>query len=717
MEMETNDLREVVSISKKMIRKFVLGMFGEETLSKVDEAFKDIKFDIDKDPKVEKECVAYCRENEVFWTEKAFKRDKNTNEAISTTIHELSHAFSNTISKGRINSIIEEAIANLFAEMTINYCLQEEKTIPYISYFEYKKLMEQGYVKQESYIKEGEFLRSVLYPLKKQGKDTDAIKEYLFGSKEQFVDIATSILGEKFTQVLDNMKDVKIYLGKNDSKKYLPKAERQMISLLDEHFEQQIDDEYSDYKQEIKKGEFYSTGSPILTRAYCDKLVQQHLNNGFHDIDAEKIHQIAKMIGKQTIEGYGLYGITDFITEFISSWYQQCNGDLEKFKTIMEISNGIPFEQVVTIINDKHIDVYNDATLISLMGEYNFEIDEQAMDHYLDEYYNGNNLNKTIFSICQEIDGHYNYIGDAGFEFLSDFDFTLQEQKSIFKFFYSSNREESLKNLVKTLEDNGILGTELEEDSNLKKLGAEFLAEDIAKELPELQDLQTIIDIQNSGVQSDNVTISKLVIERLDKEAVAISVKNAIEMINLTNYNGYQNYITNQEEIIENIKRGNFRDIQLGIDGIFSIYSFAENKDSTRILFNTALQHFYKHMDKTKSFDFIMQSDCRWLINEDTQSEYGIDITGQKRLIECIKKKLNSDNEYIDCDSKKEWNELITKAEARLTRGVNGQNLNWDGEIQDAISGVTLHELNDVTLETRTNKRTTNKVERNQKEK
>ena len=106
----------------------------------------------------------------------------NNIDMIHVIIHEYAHAFSRLISKGYVNAVVDEAFADMFAEMSINNYIQKGNKINYIPQNDNEILAKNnGYYEQTSYIKEGEFTRSIMYALKTKDRDLEALREYLFG--------------------------------------------------------------------------------------------------------------------------------------------------------------------------------------------------------------------------------------------------------------------------------------------------------------------------------------------------------------------------------------------------------------------------------------------------------------------------------------------------------------------------------------------------------
>ena len=201
------ELEELVNISREIINTSVRGIFGEEVAKKAEGLLNILKYDIDEEKN--EIAAAYYRpkqeegQTNIFFVRESFESQKGKIEGIATMIHEIGHAFSYSLSEGEIDSPVEEAFTNIFSEMCINYYIQQDGKIPYISQAKYEDLKRYGFSKNNSYQQEGDFVRGLIYPIKQQGKDFDAIREYFFGNKEKFRKICIDVFGR---DILDIMK-------------------------------------------------------------------------------------------------------------------------------------------------------------------------------------------------------------------------------------------------------------------------------------------------------------------------------------------------------------------------------------------------------------------------------------------------------------------------------------------------------------------------------
>ena len=180
------EIAYAVESAKEMMKNFVENVFGEETLNKVLPILEQVVVKIDKDPKIAEQCSGYFDGESVYLTEQTCKNCKDTISLLSIIIHEYAHAFSALISNGMLTSIdavTEEALANVFAEMCINFYIKNNQEISYLSKEQNIQLQQNGYPIDYSYAEEGNFTKSILYALKCQKMDLNAIREYFFCKK------------------------------------------------------------------------------------------------------------------------------------------------------------------------------------------------------------------------------------------------------------------------------------------------------------------------------------------------------------------------------------------------------------------------------------------------------------------------------------------------------------------------------------------------------
>ena len=115
----------------------------------------------------------------------------NHERVLSFLIHEYAHMFmerNTDIIDNLLPKWLGEGVADTFADLVIN------------SYFKYEEATVDGrtldfklpYISYSAYIFENSFVRTLLYPLEKQGKDMEAIKEILLGSPKKFIEMVTN---------------------------------------------------------------------------------------------------------------------------------------------------------------------------------------------------------------------------------------------------------------------------------------------------------------------------------------------------------------------------------------------------------------------------------------------------------------------------------------------------------------------------------------------
>ena len=81
-------------------------------------------------------------------TAKACKRDKDTISILALIMHEYAHSFSTLILNDmQIDCVTEEALANVFAEMCINFYIKNNQEISYLSKKQNIQLQQNGYNK------------------------------------------------------------------------------------------------------------------------------------------------------------------------------------------------------------------------------------------------------------------------------------------------------------------------------------------------------------------------------------------------------------------------------------------------------------------------------------------------------------------------------------------------------------------------------------------
>lgn len=109
-------------------------------------------------------------------------------------LHEYAHVFANLNYKIQLYRSVnmEEGMADLFAELVINHYIKKHGNVIEIDGSKIK--IEYPFLFNSAYYKENACIRTMIYPLEQEGKDIEAICEYLLGDKFEFY---KSILDEQ----------------------------------------------------------------------------------------------------------------------------------------------------------------------------------------------------------------------------------------------------------------------------------------------------------------------------------------------------------------------------------------------------------------------------------------------------------------------------------------------------------------------------------------
>jgi hypothetical protein len=125
-------------------------------------------------------------------------RDKHSvDEIVALIIHEYFHGLRKQGHKDNAG-YFEEGFADLFAEM----CINNERI---------KTNREDGlYITPSSleYERAERQVRTIMFSLKEKGKDIEALSEFLLGEDSKFLEICTSIFGEKFDDYFNQVNNM-----------------------------------------------------------------------------------------------------------------------------------------------------------------------------------------------------------------------------------------------------------------------------------------------------------------------------------------------------------------------------------------------------------------------------------------------------------------------------------------------------------------------------
>lgn len=111
---------------------------------------------------------------------------------------------------------------------------------------------------------------------------------------------------------------------------------------------------------DYQNGQLYSINSHLLQGMYFQKKIENEwLQEKFvsETISEEKIKMLSELADERIIRYVAQNGFNQYLKDIISIWYNQCEGDINKFNSILELTGAIPLEQAIQIINDKSSEV------------------------------------------------------------------------------------------------------------------------------------------------------------------------------------------------------------------------------------------------------------------------------------------------------------------------------------------------------------------------
>lgn len=185
------------NLSQTMIREFFEDTLGDgftdDKKERLEIIFKrsDVVFE-NLEPNIN------GRANHVFKNIKISNTHKNnTNRNLGFLVHEYSHLlsmFDYAYTKNEPEHLIEEGMADTFADSVINHYLEKHKNI-ILDGEEIR--VDRPYVTYSGYDFENAWARTMLAGLEPSGKDKEAIGEYILGSKSKFAEM---VLGKEIAE-------------------------------------------------------------------------------------------------------------------------------------------------------------------------------------------------------------------------------------------------------------------------------------------------------------------------------------------------------------------------------------------------------------------------------------------------------------------------------------------------------------------------------------
>lgn len=654
-------MKDAIDESKKIMLFFIKDNFGEDIDIRAEELLNTLNIDIDSDEKTAEACSAYhSPEKGIFLTEKYCKKHKDSIDMLHTIIHEYAHAFSSKLSKGYVNAVIEEAFADLFGEICINYYIQNNNRIKYISEKENDDLLKNGFYDYNSYINEGDFVSPIMYALKKEGRDIEALKEYFGGNKEDFLDICEVTLGWDCRSLLEyDLFDVHNQLGvENNTKDFLPQAIVKIRNVFMDYLNGTLDEK--EFKFETEKP-LYSSDKPLLNAiAFESKLRQKLLSNiasrSNADINSENIFSNLTIADIQqiTLEDSELlkelcsrYGFSDFIKKFIKGWYLAPKDNPEDFEKIMPLIGGyIPFDICTGIIQQQKLKNTND--IFKLLSRYNVLSDE---DNYLNiiEYINtkiNNRISKTQLSEdYNNKDESMIFLNQNLLEGMSDINLSDEQLRKIMYLYSNPISRINNDNIIDVIDVlNNIDYSELPKNvtEKLASIGFDLATCICYKEQNKDIDLGVLISAHKLPNGIGDELYNFLIFE--NKDEIFNKSKEAIQFLKEF---GLQ--MTNEQEVLDLIESEKYKEIQFKPElNANSLYAFMADTNKTKILLNAYINQFFE----TTEPDFFNNQEninvLLMLLDVSNQNLLGMSDITKKRICSIIENKVNTSETILD---------------------------------------------------------------------
>lgn len=331
------DLKPQVELVQKMIRNYfedtLQDKFDEEkrermeiVFNKSDVVFKDL------------EGQTNGRASYLFDSIQISTRHKNNiNKTLGFLIHEYEHLFSRYEFKtkaSRISHTIDEGTADLFADLVINHNLEKYGKIELNGR---RVRVDSPYETYSGYDFENAWQRTILYGLSKDGKDAEALGEYILGDKYKYLELTLGpeIAAQKH---VDNF-------GEPD---------------LETNWEEIYESPKTDFSQ-IDNNSIYARRNFILPMY---ELQNKLKSKGINILDGK--HYLAKYIGNQYFDGRKIFEISrEEMTEFYNLYMKQNNP--------RDASNS-PVVQYDKFVNSKLQEITDEE-----IHDYSFEILDTAI--------------------------------------------------------------------------------------------------------------------------------------------------------------------------------------------------------------------------------------------------------------------------------------------------------------------------------------------------
>ncbi len=663
-------MSDAVEEAKEIMRFFIRDHFDEDTLNRAEGFMSNTSVHIDESERYQDFAAYYdfgsCS---MYLVEHFCKEKMNDIDMMHTIIHEFSHAFSYLSNYEMMNSIIEEAIANVFAEMCINYYIYKGNKINCISDQDNEKIAQnKGYFDHLSYIKEGDFTRNILYALSVKGKDMEAIQHYLFRHNIKFFDICEEVLGSDLKEILlGELSEAQISVEGNDSNLYLPKATDELKLILYDFYTFPLDESITKKNVDIESGRFYSVGGDIIKDVYYinklrfdwldkidfSKVTEDNMYDIFSQLKVEDI-QMATEKSNGEIQRICLdSGYNNFIKLLINGWYEVNKDNSENFDEILSLTGSIPYDLFNQILKDKKVDNIRDV--LYLAKKYNMFSNE------INEYISLMDLLRKQIDIdysASERGSTFYTIDNIRLDSLLNLDLSDEDFKKIL-YLYATPLDDidwvniwNVADVLEKIDPSTIKENEQEIYSDIESYLTMWIGL-----IGEGRDLGILMKLQKMPEYFGENVIDKLVYE---PEKVFKEVRDAIQAVSKRGYE-----IENESEILECVQNCNYKDIKF-VPGLSvkALRAFEGNFNATGVLLNACINQFLEDENPEFFNDPENFNTCLELLDEGYQNALELENNEILRYCSILKDKINNSGEIKDEYRKK----LLEKIDINLSR-------------------------------------------------
>lgn len=493
--------------------------------------------------------------------------DKNDLSLIGLIIHEIQHMFSDKISDNQsfVTEQVEEGFSDLFSELVINNYREKHNE-------EYKKAFPHSDYQFENsslYFCENNFLRIVLETIRiNSGKDTQAIKEYIFGDKNKFIEICEENLGQEFLQILKLQQKGGLY------DKYNKEADEKLIELI-----ANLDMDYTEESDELN-ARLFRQKSEILAEFKKISRIKHKLkenNMELSEIGLEELPIIKEICEQESVDGLGKTAVTSLIYKPIYRNILNKNSiqDLLKIKDIygyfpakydawdlINDSDEISKEEKVAFLEaTATLPKISNDTIMNLLNENTIKssVIQELLSEYLNKKWSKDDIDKRK-TLLEKIKDYNKLIGDI--DTIEGKEYKKSVQKLVKRYNSAINElkesrfaTEDLKNMpnVENIEEMDI-NIKLKGDDPLRLIYIQDNYRDvnvINKENVKNMTLAFLEDIQSRGANTDNIMsqlfsqhknyggsekYNKLMIETLQEVYVENEVNNIFGRENISEF-------------------------------------------------------------------------------------------------------------------------------------------------------------------------------------